>query len=60
MSLVYLDSGENWMRLTPAAFIELYDKNNILITDLDDISDEYFKKIRNGGGSLLIRTSKLA
>ncbi|KAJ3233057.1 hypothetical protein HDU78_006691 [Chytriomyces hyalinus] len=35
--------------------IQLYDKDNTLITDLRDVTDEYYKAIRDGGLALTIQ-----
>ncbi|KAJ3222885.1 hypothetical protein HDU81_009544 [Chytriomyces hyalinus] len=36
-------------------FIQLYDKDNNNITELDDISDKYYKRIKKGGQALSIQ-----
>ncbi|KAJ3390302.1 hypothetical protein CcCBS67573_g03551 [Chytriomyces confervae] len=36
---------------------QLYDKDNTLITDLRDVTDEYYKAIRDGGLALTIQTT---
>ena len=41
----------------PAARIQLHDQQDQLITDLDDIPEDYYKKPKDGGLSLTIRTS---
>ncbi|KAJ3094183.1 hypothetical protein HK100_006248, partial [Physocladia obscura] len=43
--------------VAPAGRIQLYDKDNNLITDLDDIHDDYFKKLKDGGLSISIQTA---
>lgn len=40
-----------------AAFIHLYDNQNNHITDLEDIADEYYKKLKNGGSCVDVHTS---
>ncbi|KAJ3229896.1 hypothetical protein HDU81_004942 [Chytriomyces hyalinus] len=37
--------------------IQLYDNYSTLITDLQDIPDDYYKAIRDGGLALSIQTS---
>lgn len=41
----------------PASRIQLYDQQGQQITDLDDIPEEYYKKLKNGGIFRTIRTS---
>jgi hypothetical protein len=40
------------------AYIQLYDQQNQQITDLDDIPEDYYKKLKDGGLSLVVRTSQ--
>ena len=40
----------------PASRIQLYDQQDQLITDLDYIPKDYYKKLKDGGISLVIRT----
>jgi hypothetical protein len=35
--------------------IKLYDKDNALVEDLDDIPEDYYKKLKAGGLSLTIQ-----
>jgi hypothetical protein len=37
--------------------LQIYDQQGQLITDLDDIPEEYFKKVKDGGFFLVIRTT---
>ena len=41
----------------PASLIQLYDQQEQFITDLDDIAEDYYKKLKGGGLYLAIRTS---
>ncbi|KAJ3241456.1 hypothetical protein HDU81_000508 [Chytriomyces hyalinus] len=46
------------LAVSPAyGLIQLYDTNNTLITDPDDIHDVYYRRIKNGGLALRMQTT---
>ncbi|KAJ3248155.1 hypothetical protein HDU77_008238 [Chytriomyces hyalinus] len=47
----------NALALVDADEIQLHDDQNNPVTDLDDIADDYYEKIRNGGLVLTIQTA---